>query len=118
MGNELSWVVELAVKPGELENFRALMREMVGSTRGESGTLSYEWFVSEDGTTVDIYERYVDSAAAVTHLRTFGDKFAGRFSVLVDLTRFTVFGTPSDEAKGVLDGFGATYLGPFGGFTR
>jgi hypothetical protein len=27
-----------------------------------------------------------------------------------------VFGDPSDELKGLLDGFGATYLRPFGNF--
>src|SRR3712207_2292905 len=77
MGNEPSWAVELAVRAGELENFRGLMREVVDATRGESGPLSYECFVREDGTIVDIYERYVDSAAAGTRLRTFGDTFAG-----------------------------------------
>jgi hypothetical protein len=33
MGDQVSWQVELAVKPGELDNFRALTREMVESTR-------------------------------------------------------------------------------------
>ncbi len=41
MGNQVAWLVELAVKPGELDNFRALMLEMVESTRGEPGALSY-----------------------------------------------------------------------------
>ena len=118
MGEQVSWVVELAVKPGELENFRALMDEMVESTRGEPGALSYEWFVSEDGRVVHICERYADSAAAAAHLGTFGEKFAGRFLAMVEPTRFTVYGDPSDEARRALGGFGATYLGPFGGFAR
>jgi hypothetical protein len=37
---QVSWLLALAVKPGELDNFRALMKEMVESTRAESGTLS------------------------------------------------------------------------------
>lgn len=118
MGDQVSWLLELVVKPGELDKFRALMHEMVGSTRAEPGALSYEWFVSEDGKVVQIYERYADSAAVLTHLRGFGDKFAERFLAMVEPTRFTVFGAPSDEAKAALDGFGATYLGPFGGFAR
>ncbi len=118
MTTEVSWQVELAVKPGKLEDFRALTREMVESTRGEPGVLIYERFVSEDGKVVHIYERYADSAAALAHLRMLGEQFAGRFLGMVDRTRFTVFGTPSDAVRGVLDGFGATYLGPFGGFAR
>ena len=32
-------------------------------------------------------------------------------------TRLRVYGKPSDELKALLDGFGATYLRPFGDFT-
>jgi quinol monooxygenase YgiN len=49
MGDQISWRVELAVKPGELENFQALTGEMVEATRDEPGTLSYERFVTDDG---------------------------------------------------------------------
>jgi quinol monooxygenase YgiN len=118
MGEQVSWQVELAVKPGELDNFRALTEEMVEATRGEPGVLSYERFVREDGQVVHVYERYADSAAAVAHLRTFMRKFGERFAGMVDRKRFTVYGTPSAELRGILDGFGATYLEPFGGFSR
>ena len=118
MHEEVSWLLELAVKPGQLDSFRALMNEMVESTRAESGTLSYEWFVNDDGSVVHLYERYTDSAAVMTHLRAFGEKFAGRFLAAVDPTRFTVFGSPSDQVKEALSAFGPTYLKPFGGFAR
>jgi hypothetical protein len=90
----------------------------VEATRGEPGVLSYERFVSADGTVVHVYERYADSAAAVAHLRIFGRRFGGRFMGMVDRTRFTVYGTPSAELRGMLDGFGARYLAPFGGFSH
>jgi quinol monooxygenase YgiN len=115
MGEQVSWQVELAIKPGALDDFRALTAEMVESTRGEPGVLSYERFVSADGQVVHVYERYADSAAAVAHLRTFVRKFGGRFVGMVDRKRFTVYGTPSAELRGMLDEFGATYLEPFGG---
>lgn len=118
MGDEISWQVELEVRPGELNSFRALTSEMVASTRGEPGVLSYERFVSADGTIVHVYERYVDSAAAVAHLRTFERKFGGQFMGMVDRKRFTVYGTPSPELRGMLDGFGATYLTPCDGFSQ
>jgi quinol monooxygenase YgiN len=95
---------------------RALTGEMVEFTRGERGVLSYQRFVSEDGQSVLAHERYADSAAAVAHLRTFEQKFAARFAGTVDRRRFTVFGTPTDELKRMLDRFGATYLRPLGDF--
>ena len=118
MGTQVSWQVELAVKPGELDNFRALTREMVESTRDEQGVISYERYVSEDGATVHAYEQYADSAAAVAHLRAFGEKFGRRFGHMADRKRFTVYGNPSAELRRVLDGYGATYLAPFGGFSQ
>jgi hypothetical protein len=51
---------------------------------------------------VHVYERYVDSAAAVAHLRTFGRKFGGRFAGMVDRTRFTVYGTRARSCGGAL----------------
>jgi quinol monooxygenase YgiN len=116
MGDQVSWRVELAVKPGQLDNFRTLTGEMVESTRNETGVLSYERFVSEDGRVFHVYERYADSASAMADLRTFVKKFSVRFLSMVERTRFTVFGSPSDELKRVLDGFGATYMLPFGDF--
>ena len=85
---------------------------------GEADVLSYERFVSVDGTVAHVYERYADSAAAVRHLRTFKRKCNERFVGMVDRERFTVFGVTSDELKGMLNGFGPTYLDPFGGFSR
>lgn len=113
MSEEVSWLVELVIKPGQLDSFRALTGEMVESSRRDAGVLGYERFVSKDGKFVYAYERYADSAAALAHLRTFEKKFGGRFLGMVDRRRFMVFGTPTDELKRVLDRFGATYLRPF-----
>jgi hypothetical protein len=54
----------------------------------------------------------------VEHLRAFEQQFGRRFVGLVDRMRFTVYGTPSAALREILDGFGATYLAPFGGFSR
>jgi quinol monooxygenase YgiN len=117
MSDEVSWRVELIVKAGQLDNFLALTGEMVACTRGENGVLSYERFVSNDGTVIHVHERYASSDAALSHLHTFAEKFAAKFSTMVTRTRFTVYGNVSDELKNVLDGFGATsYFQAFGKF--
>ncbi len=118
MNDQVAWLLEVTVKPDKADSFRALMEEMVASTRAEPGALGYEWFVSDDGRAVSLYERYADSSAALTHLGIFGATFAARFLDLADPTRFTVLGSPSDEAKAALSGFGPVYLQPFGGFVR
>jgi quinol monooxygenase YgiN len=118
MSDQVSWLLELAVKPGELENFKTLMAEMVESTQGEAGVVMYEWWISDDGSAIHISERFADSAAVVTHLTAFGEKFAQRFLAAVDPTRLVVYGAPNDEAKEALSAFGPTYMAPLGGFAR
>lgn len=118
MSGAVSWNLQLAVRDGRLEDFRSLMEEMVESTRSEPGTRAYEWFLSEDGTVCHLYERYADAQAALAHISTFGSRFGERFLACVEPTAFHVYGIPSDEVRTALDGFGAVYLRPFGGFTR
>ena len=118
MDDQVSWHVNLAVKPEQLEKFRSLTDEMVESTRSETGALIYERFISEDGTDVYVYERYSDSHAAVAHLQSFEDSYGERFSALVDRRQFTVFGNPSHELRTLLNAFGATYAIPLAGFSR
>jgi len=118
MSDHVSWLVELAVKPDGIDNFRALMDEMVESTQAEPGTLIYEWSISDDSTVCHLYERYADSAAAMTHSGTFGEKFAERFLVAATPTRLVVYGSPTDEVIQGLSGFGPVFMAPFGGFAR
>jgi quinol monooxygenase YgiN len=80
MATEVSWIVELNLQAGRKTEFTALMNEMINATRAnEPGTLNYEWSTSADGAVCHIFERYVDSAAVMTHLGAFGEKFADRF---------------------------------------
>jgi quinol monooxygenase YgiN len=91
-------LLELSINACQLDNFKGLMHAMVEATRAdEPGTLNYEWTISQDGTICHICERYANSTATMTHLGSFGAKFAGRFMQLVKPTRFVVYGTPSQE---------------------
>ena len=118
MSDQVAWLLELAVKPGELENFKALMAEMIESAQGEAGVLTYEWSISDDGSAIHIYERFADSAAVVAHLTAFGETFAQRFLAAVDPTRLVVYGAPNHEAKEALTALSPTYMAPLGGFAR
>ena len=118
MSSMISWNLQMSVRDGQLDTARELMREMVASTLDEPGTLGYEWFLSDDGKTCHIHERYVDSDAAVVHAGTFGSSFAERFLACFEPTSLSVYGDPSAAARVGLDGLGAKYLGLFGGFNR
>ena len=90
---------------------------MVEAARAEQGVLSYERFVDQDGGIALVHERYLDSDAALEHLRAFEERFADRYLRLVERTRFTVLGQPSAELVQVLDRLGAVYLTLLAGFS-
>lgn len=117
MDGSVSWVVEGVVGPGQLEAFRTLMHEMVAATHADPGALTYEWFVSEASGAACLYERYADSAAAMAHIATYAT-FAERFEAALDVTGFTVMGTPSEEVLAALGVSPEDCLAPFGGFAR
>lgn len=119
MSDQVYWVLEVAVKDGEAENFKVLMKEMIDATRAnEPGTINYEWAFSDDGKSCHIYERYADSAAAMKHVGAFGTNFAGRFMAAVTPTRFVVYGNADEQVKQALSGLGAVFMNPAGGFVR
>jgi quinol monooxygenase YgiN len=121
MTDRVSWVNELAVKAGKLDTFRELMEEMVSGAKNQPGTLSYEWYISDDGSTVHVVETYADSAAVVAHHLSEGfalKNWAGRFMDCADVTRVNAYGDPNAAAREVLDRLGATYHSAWGGFAR
>jgi len=118
MEGHVSWVVECAVKDGQLGAFEELMGEMVAGTSTEPGTLAYEWYISEDEGTVHIFEKYASSEDMITHVNGFLEKWAARFMDALDITRLVVYGDPSPAAREILDSWGSIYMGPWGGFSR
>ena len=119
MSDNIYWILEIEIKEGELDNFKALMNEMVEATQtNEPNTLNYEWCISEDSKNCHIYERYLDSSATMLHLGSFGENFAERFMGIVQVKRFIVYGKPDDEVKNALAGFGTKFMTPIGGFVR
>ena len=116
MGDEIAWRVELSVKPDQVGNLLALTDEMVESASLEVGCLSYQRFISPDGISVHVYERYLNSAAALAHLTIFFERFAARYASMVDRKAFIVYGAPSSELRLLLDRFSPQYLRPFGNF--
>ncbi|MSO73392.1 MAG: antibiotic biosynthesis monooxygenase [Rhodospirillaceae bacterium] len=118
MGEHVHWMLEVGIAPGKGDAFKALMEEMVTSTRNEPGAVSYDWNISADGASCHIYEYYKDSAATMVHLNNFGKKFAERFLAMAKPAWFFLYGSPNAEVRAALAGLKPTYYQPFGGFIR
>jgi quinol monooxygenase YgiN len=117
MSEQISWLLEVSIIPGKLDDFRAVARDLIANTQPEAGTLDYEWHLSPDNKTCHIFERYKDSAAMIMHVEGFG-KFAERFLASCRPTGFSVYGKPSAGAKAHLADLGPVYFSPLGGFSK
>lgn len=118
-GKIVHWLYEVTVKDGQLQNLKDLIAEMVAHTKAdEPETLIYSWVVSEDGSTGQVYERYTNSEAALTHVATFNRDFAKRLGSMVDLARHTVYGHPSEALKQAIAGSKPIYFENVAGFER
>jgi quinol monooxygenase YgiN len=117
MPDTISWIIEAGIRPGKLDDFRTVAKDLIASAESEPGTLSYEWNLSHEGTACHIFERYENSAAVLAHSKSFG-AFAHRFLEACDVVHFYIYGTPTDEVKAGLADLGPIYFKPIGGFNR
>jgi quinol monooxygenase YgiN len=114
--DQVYWVLTLAVD--QIDKFKALIQKFVAATDKETGAVQYEYNISDDQKTVDIYERYIDSKAAMYHVeKTFGP-LSKEFLALAKPTRWVIYGTPSNELKQAIADFHPVYMTPFDGFIR
>jgi quinol monooxygenase YgiN len=119
MSEQVYWILALKMKAEKVESFKTLIEEMVASTEAnEPNTLNYEYSFSSDDERCHIFERYTDSAAAMTHLTNFGEKFAERFLPKVEVLSLTVYGRPNEDVVEALAVFNPSYLRPAAGFAR
>jgi quinol monooxygenase YgiN len=117
MSDHISWLLEVEILPGKLDEFRAVARDLIANTEPEPATLDYEWHLSPDNKMAHLFERYADSAAMIAHVEGFG-AFAARFLGACRVTRFSVYGKPSAEAKAALADLSPVYFSQLGGFSR
>jgi quinol monooxygenase YgiN len=119
MNDNVFWILEATIHPGQLDNLKALMREMVeGTQRDEPGALNYEWFIADDGNSLHLYERYADSEAVMAHRRNFAQKYRERFLSCLTITKMTLYGNPSDAVREGFAPSNPVYMSMAYGFAR
>jgi quinol monooxygenase YgiN len=116
MFEHIGWIVEAKIKEGRREEFAAIVSEIVAETRKEGGTLSYQYFVSDDGD-VMVLERFADVESAHIHITNW-DRFSGRWLDAAPGTRMVHLGDLPDELRERHAALQPKMLKPFDGFVR
>jgi hypothetical protein len=117
MRDEIYSIYHLSLDPANFAPFQTLVARIVADASQEADTLTYEYVVNADHTAVHIMERY-RMAGLLPHVEQTFAPYAEEFLSLVKIDALFVYGDPTPEIRARLDGFGATYLSPFEGFTR
>ena len=86
----------LKVRDGQLEGFKQQAAEMMRVTREkDTGTLAYDWYLSEDGTTCEVREAYVDADALVEHAMNVREAREAMFAEFASDHQMAFYGDPS-----------------------
>ena len=75
--------------------FRSVVAEAVEVSRGEAGTLLYDWYIDDDGGRARLYEAYASAEAITEHAegRVFTD-LASRLFSSGRVTHIDAYGDP------------------------
>ena len=114
----ITLVVESAVTPGKLDQLRSLTAEVAAHCAAtETGLVTYDWFISDDGTQIRVFEQYVDSDAIRFHAGNYAS-FLPALAACRTVERMTVLGEPDPELREMLDARGAAVFSAFASLPR
>ena len=118
----ITFIIDLAVNADSNEDLTLFSQEITNNVlKTEDFCLEYGYYVSEDSTSVTLYEKYIDSESAIKHGQNFmAGPFFDRFFNLFTLNKFIVTGPASDEFKKFTseNGFVIEYRNSIDGFLR
>ena len=83
----------------------------------EENTISYEWFLSDNGKKATLVERYTNSDATVQRFKNHGaSPIASEVVEFVDFEAVYCFGNPKEDLREMLGAWGAIIQNHFCGF--
>lgn len=105
----------LKVRDGQLAGFKRQAAEVMRQAREkDTGTLVYDWFLSNDGTECEVREAYVDADALVEHAMNVREARDILFAEFAYDHKMTFYGDPSPRLVELVNKFGvnATWFTP------
>lgn len=87
---------KMKVRGGMLEGFKSQAAECIKQVKGkDTGTLQYDWFLSEDNSECEIRETYENSQALLDHISNLREPLKVLFEKFASDHSITIYGKPS-----------------------
>jgi quinol monooxygenase YgiN len=118
--NQIHFRAEFTIEEGKIEEFKKLVRDMSRVVEAnEPDTINYQFYLNRAETKCIVNETYTNSEAVLTHNTSVASQtiLPKVFSVS-RISRFDVYGNPSEELQKVLTSFGPEIYNLFAGFSR
>jgi quinol monooxygenase YgiN len=97
----------LKVREGKLEEFKRQAAELMRQTREkDTGTLAYDWFLTNDGTECEVREAYVNADALVDHAFHVRDARDALYAESAYDHRMAFYGEPSPRLMELVNRIG------------
>jgi quinol monooxygenase YgiN len=118
--NQIHFRVEFIIDEGKIEGYKKLILEMSRIVEeNEPSATNYEFYLSKDETKCIVHETYANSEAALAHNNSVASQtILPKIFDVAKVTRFDVYGNPSEELQKLLARFGAQTYNLFVGFHR
>jgi quinol monooxygenase YgiN len=120
MNNEIRYRVEFTIDGSKIEEYKKLGQDMVRLVEAnEPRTINYEFYLNKAETSCVVNETYANSDAALAHRKGLAiQTILPKILNISKITRFDVYGEPSEELQKVLISLGAQAYNLLAGFSR
>lgn len=100
----------LKVREGKVDEFKRQAAEMMRQTREkDTGTLAYDWFLSQDGRECEVREAYVNADALVDHAFHVREARDALFASSAYDHRMAFYGEPSPRLLELVNKIGVDF---------
>ena len=100
----------LRVRDGKLDGFKRQATEVMRQARDkDSGTLTYDWFLSQDGTECEVREAYVDADAFIEHAFNVREARDALFAEFAEGHEMTLYGDVPPKVIELMNKVGVDY---------
>ena len=118
--NKIHFKAEFEIKEGKIEEYKRLVKEMSMMVKAnEPETLTYQFYLNQDNTKCIVHEKYSNSEAVFAHANGVASQtILPKIFDVARISKFDVYGDPSEEVQKVLANFSAQIYNLFAGFSR
>ena len=118
--HQIHFRAEFTIEEGKIEEYKKLVQEMSKVVEAnEPDTIGYQFYLNRAETKCIVHETYSNSEAVLAHNAGVASQtILPKIFSVSRISKFEVYGKPSEELQKVLTSFGPRTYNRFAGFSR